>query len=277
MPEMATTKIIIATVPKSDQVKSFNMLPTSRKAEILQQMAAAADAKLGLQPSKAKVSLTDSNPPPRKRQRLTHLTPEEKMMRRKLKNRVAAQTARDRKKAQMDGLENTASLLEARNKQLQIENTLLRKENQSLADENAQLKRRLQGKTEETSVVVLDHGYCVDSTTSSSIHLSVKKEADAEPSEPAALSSPPQQELARRLLTLLSMMLTWSLTMSYLACSASSTKQPRVEPFASSRTPQGSWEQEQPLCLVTKKSKRASSGDQEWWGPQQQSWNPSKN
>ena len=78
--EMASTKIIITTVPKSDQIKAFNMLPTSRKAQILQQMAAATDAKLGLQASKP--SMPDSNPAPRKRQRLTHLTTEEKMMRR---------------------------------------------------------------------------------------------------------------------------------------------------------------------------------------------------
>lgn len=73
---------------------------------------------------------------------------------RKLKNRVAAQTARDRKKAQFDDLEAVTSVMEARNKQLVMENNLLKKQNKSLLEENKELKERLQESKEETQSVV---------------------------------------------------------------------------------------------------------------------------
>ncbi|KAM3826347.1 X-box-binding protein 1 isoform 1-T1 [Vipera latastei] len=83
------------------------------------------------------------SPPPRKRQRLAHLSPEEKALRRKLKNRVAAQSARDRKKARMGELERQAVELEAENQKLLAENRRLRERAQSLARENHDLRLRL--------------------------------------------------------------------------------------------------------------------------------------
>ncbi|XP_043842215.1 LOW QUALITY PROTEIN: X-box-binding protein 1 [Dromiciops gliroides] len=84
-----------------------------------------------------------SQSPARKRQRLTHLSPEEKALRRKLKNRVAAQTARDRKKARMSELEQQVVDLEEENQKLLIENQLLRERTHGLVVENQELRQRL--------------------------------------------------------------------------------------------------------------------------------------
>jgi len=70
--------------------------------------------------------------PVRKRERLTHLSPEEKMWRRKMKNRIAAQTARDRKKARMDNIEDAVQKLERQNRTLAAENAQLRIQNKEL-------------------------------------------------------------------------------------------------------------------------------------------------
>ncbi|CAM5101611.1 unnamed protein product [Natator depressus] len=85
----------------------------------------------------------EPQPPARKRQRLTHLSPEEKALRRKLKNRVAAQSARDRKKARMSELEQQVLELEQENQNLLLENQLLREKTQGLAVQNQELRYRL--------------------------------------------------------------------------------------------------------------------------------------
>uniref|UniRef100_H3DDV2 X-box-binding protein 1 n=1 Tax=Tetraodon nigroviridis TaxID=99883 RepID=H3DDV2_TETNG len=88
-------------------------------------------------------SNSSAGPPIRKRQRLTHLSPEEKALRRKLKNRVAAQTARDRKKAKMGELEQQVLELELENQKLHIENRLLQEKTNGLLAENEELRQRL--------------------------------------------------------------------------------------------------------------------------------------
>ncbi|NWH61933.1 XBP1 protein, partial [Geococcyx californianus] len=96
--------------------------------------------------------------PARKRQRLTHLSPEEKALRRKLKNRVAAQSARDRKKARMAELEQQVLELEEENQKLLLENGLLQEKMCNLTVENQELRSRLgldvlEIKEEESKVV----------------------------------------------------------------------------------------------------------------------------
>nr|XP_023020772.1 X-box-binding protein 1 isoform X1 [Leptinotarsa decemlineata] len=79
-----------------------------------------------------------------KKRRLDHLTWEEKIQRKKLKNRVAAQTSRDRKKAKMDQMENALQQLFSKNESLIAECENLKLANQRLSQENLDLYNRLQ-------------------------------------------------------------------------------------------------------------------------------------
>jgi len=93
---------------------------------------------------------------PRKRRRLDDLTAEERVLRRKLKNRVAAQTARDRKKARMTELEEIVDKIEKENNLLKTSNEELRARLQMISEENQRLKGRL-GVSPHTSSS--DHEY----------------------------------------------------------------------------------------------------------------------
>merc|ERR1711988_1744500 len=81
---------------------------------------------------------------------LDHLSPDERLQRRKLKDRVAAQNARDKKKAQTEEMEKVIEqmriekqLLAAENARLLALTEQLQQENLSLSEENADFKQRL--------------------------------------------------------------------------------------------------------------------------------------
>lgn len=93
--------------------------------------------------------MTDLDPnlsaglPTRKRQKLSHLSLQEKAVRRKIKNRVAAQIARNRRKAKMVELERQVLELELENRKLRVANGSLREKATNLLAENKVLRKKL--------------------------------------------------------------------------------------------------------------------------------------
>ncbi|KRZ59970.1 X-box-binding protein 1, partial [Trichinella nativa] len=88
---------------------------------------------------------------PRKRECLNNLTVEQKLQRRKLKNRVAAQCARDRKKKALANLESNAALLQTENLYLRTSLKELEITNRQLREENERLQALLASKGESSS------------------------------------------------------------------------------------------------------------------------------
>nr|BAL14283.1 X-box binding protein 1 [Oryzias latipes] len=220
-------------------------------------------------PSSQVSSDSDSNTsvgqPVRKRQRLTHLSPEEKALRRKLKNRVAAQTARDRKKAKMGELEQQVLELELENKKLHIENRLLREKTSGLLTENEELRQRLGLDTLESKPQVQalssggsDAGLGTGSSESAALRLRV----------------PPQQVQAQQSLKLktsqwIQIVLTLQ-TLSLICCWAfwTSLTQSCFSSRAKSRPRRSCWSEGGTQYLPP---------HLQLWGPHQLSWRPLMN
>uniref|UniRef100_A0A3B3SAW2 X-box-binding protein 1 n=1 Tax=Paramormyrops kingsleyae TaxID=1676925 RepID=A0A3B3SAW2_9TELE len=180
---------------------------------------------------------SDSNgcgPPLRKRQRLTHLSPEEKALRRKLKNRVAAQTARDRKKAKMGELEQQVLEMELENQKLHIENQLLREKTDGLLTENEELRQRLglaaldaKEKVQVLPVHVEDMDLATGSSESAALRLRVPlQKVQAQTSPKPRSSTWMTAALLLQALSLISCSAFWtSLTRT---CSSATTRAPKT-------------------------------------------------
>lgn len=143
---MGTKTIIITTIPASKAGPFTVRKPPTLVSNAMLTSKPNPTTILCKRPSPSPTTWENVAPsaPPRKRERLTHLTPDEKLNRRKLKNRIAAQTARDRKKVKMNCLEDSMEDLQSENQSLHFENSELRQHTEQLMEENALLKKQLE-------------------------------------------------------------------------------------------------------------------------------------
>lgn len=187
---------------------------------------------------------------------------------RKLKNRVAAQTARDRKKLRMDQLESQLSDLTEHVSELTNLVSILSSKNEELMEENVVLQEKLaqcscSGKAE---------------TPEKSQNMATKSEPQSikvegvmvpvtVPSDGSAASLPQQRAVGTlavlRIMALSTLCSQWA-TQAAMALVMNCTPHPQQE----NRTPIEVRFPEYPVPA----KKRPSCG--KWWGPQQQSWNP---
>jgi X box-binding protein 1 len=195
----------------------------------------------------------------RKRQRLDHLSSEEKMVRRKLKNRVAAQSARDRKKVKMTELEDTLEVLEKDRLNLAHKNQELSLRNQQLMRENEALRLRLSSDVTTASGVTIESAELI---------------CDRQQNEQVALL--PWKRSTRPLALVSTLTFLWTLVLR-LWDSSSQRMAKSCGTFSPNALPPYL---ELSLKQKTSTPRPANSGAvhflENWWGPHQKGWNPSQ-
>lgn len=201
--------------------------------------------------------------PKRKRQRLDHLSQEEKTMRRKLKNRVAAQYARDRKKVLVDEMAITISDLRRDKQHLVQENDLLKQRNERLVQQVESLRQAL--------VQAGARVPAVSDETENRTFESAALICDRQPRDQVLPTVPSDGPAVRQSESSSNFFSCLMLTMASLTIASSQLGQKTSSPSPVS----------QPVSKCSLMSLAAESGagdrrDGQWWGRQQQSWNPAQ-
>uniref|UniRef100_A0A182X0U0 X-box-binding protein 1 n=1 Tax=Anopheles quadriannulatus TaxID=34691 RepID=A0A182X0U0_ANOQN len=235
-----------------------------------------------------------------KKRRLDHLTWEEKIQRKKLKNRVAAQTSRDRKKAKMEEMEKTIQEQSEQIEQLQNRCSALDTEKSSMYDKYLDLERRFEDlqkrllaqelqqqqqhqdqkvkqEPQEDDVVKGSVG-CVTAGRQTGSAASPRcpqqqglykcGPAEAQTTLPSTASSDPRLAALWKII---------AICLLYKTCSKISTcPSSKSLPKACSQVSAQTWKTliEQAARLMPKATAPASACLDQWWGPQQNSWNP---
>lgn len=232
-----------------------------------------------------------------KKRRLDHLSWEEKLQRKKLKNRVAAQTSRDRKKARMEEMEQTVNelteqtemlknkcdSLQAINESLLIKNHKLDKEVEMLKEQLKQLQsaqelQPQQQKQEQVSQKSLD---CVDfDSLLKGSAVSLINPLPQGMKESKSMTQNKGYNNKRPVFDESSVAALWkivALCLLYKTCSKISTplnwkSLPKVYSQISLQT----WKEAIQKATQMLPKMKASQSDclDQWWGPHQKSWNP---
>lgn len=247
-------------------------------------------------------SFSDVKSVPGRKRKLDHLTWEEKVQRKKLKNRVAAQTSRDRKKKQMEEMQDTIDMqtkhissLERRYDQLANERDKILAKFEKLDREHQKLKAQTTASRPMASHnIPEEHKYtrsfsdeaAVDSCVGS---FSIKTEGSAESDLPLLKVSKMEIESTKRstkakkqkksdvkaLLKVIMLCLLYK-NSSKISSSTSSTWNSLQK--ACSKMSRPMWQEMfQKAALQMPKAKAANSAClNHWWGPKTQEWNPPK-
>ncbi|CAK9813270.1 X-box-binding protein 1 [Anthophora quadrimaculata] len=211
-----------------------------------------------------------------KKRRLDHLTWEEKLQRKKLKNRVAAQTSRDRKKAKLDELEETVKALKEQNELLSQECVMLRSQNEILVTETKRLRKDREARNSGEFVCSMCQSRvgCAVSSLGSTVSPTHPLQQGGTTQLASSLTLTPGAAILLKILTIYLLLKNCLVTSKEMITSSDLKNLQRV--FCE-RLPQ-KWKQ----ILIEQMNKyqprkiplRNMTIQKEWWGRHQKMWKP---